>query len=73
MYKIGAFTSQDGMKIDNCSPEFVGINNSYETLDAAIKTAIGFESDLEEFGLPLDTTYYVFDTNEEDRIVWTAE
>ena len=69
-YHLQAHTEENGQKIDQSTPEFVGINNEYDTIDEAIKAALDFEGDLDEFGLPTNTVYTVHNLNGEQ--LWST-
>ena len=69
-YHLQAYTEENGQKIDQSTPEFVGINNEYDTLDGAIKAALDFEGELEDVGLPASTVYTVHDLDGEQ--LWST-
>lgn len=71
MYKLQAHTTEYGVKIDQSTPEFLGISNEYASKDEAISAALDFEADIEEMGLPQNTFYTVHDAD--GNQVWSTE
>lgn len=69
-YHLQAHAIEHGVNVDQSTPEFLGIDNEYDTLDGAIKAALDFEGELEEVGLPASTVYTVHNLDGEQ--LWST-
>ena len=74
MFTIEAHTDDNGINIDQTTPEFLGdaYGKEFGSLDDAISKAIDLESDLEEYELP-DNTVYTIHRDGETFPVWSTE